>query len=131
MKEAVRAIITNEDGDVLLGKRARGVGAGLYALIGGKPDPEETPEDAIGREVQEEIGLDFTPTALWRKEIDEISDPVEPWLVYFFTGPASGKLHLKKNEVAAIVYVSPDNLSEYNIAFNHTRILSEFFESRG
>ena len=41
---AVRAIILVNHNKVLLGKRARGIGVGQYALIGGKPDEGESEE---------------------------------------------------------------------------------------
>jgi ADP-ribose pyrophosphatase YjhB (NUDIX family) len=49
MKEVSRAIIMDEEGKVLLGKRGRGIGEGLYALIRGKPDQGESAEEAIVR----------------------------------------------------------------------------------
>lgn len=42
---------------VLLGKKKRGLGEGLYLGIGGKIEKDETTIDAAIREVQEEIGV--------------------------------------------------------------------------
>jgi ADP-ribose pyrophosphatase YjhB (NUDIX family) len=58
MKIVTRAIILNNEGKVLLGKRARtdSIGSGQWAILGGKPDPGETFEQAIVREVYEGQG---------------------------------------------------------------------------
>ena len=43
---------------ILLGKKLRGFGAGLWNGFGGKIEPEETEEEAMARELQEEAGLE-------------------------------------------------------------------------
>jgi ADP-ribose pyrophosphatase YjhB (NUDIX family) len=72
----VRAILVF-DGKVLLGKRGRGDGQGLYALLGGKPDEGETPEQAVVREVKEESGLDFVNPVLFTDETNDKTKPGE------------------------------------------------------
>jgi ADP-ribose pyrophosphatase YjhB (NUDIX family) len=42
---------------VLLGRRARDPGAGLWDVLGGFLEPGETPESALARELLEETGL--------------------------------------------------------------------------
>jgi len=129
MKEVSRAIITNREGKVLLGKRVRDAAIGLYALIGGKPDIGENAKDAITREVMEEIGLEFNPS-FYLEEIDAISDSKEPWKVTYFTGPTVGELKLEPTEVEGVVYVSEPDLDKIDIAFDHKQKLIEFFQSR-
>ena len=73
-KEVSRAIIYDDDGRVLLAKRARGAGEGQWALIGGKPENGEKPIETVVREVLEETGLTFSPTPL-RVEVDDTHDP--------------------------------------------------------
>jgi len=131
MKERVvtRAIIV-KNGKVLLGKREHGQGVNKYALIGGKPDEDETLEQCMVREVREEIGLEFTNPVLIRKIFDDESVPGERWWVYFFKGGAEGDLLLKADEVLEVIYVSRRELGEVDIAFNHREILEEFFGLR-
>ena len=128
-KIAVRAIIV-VDGKVLLGKRGRDVGVNQYALIGGRPDESEIPEQAVVREVSEEIGLRFKDPTFWKEMVDDYSVPGETWRIYFFYGQADGQLKLKGDEVLEVVYVSKDELSSVDIAFNHREILTQFFAEK-
>lgn len=125
-KVVTRAIIL-VDGKVLLGKRARGRGSNQYALVGGKPEGNETPEDAIIREVQEELGILFKDIKPWKEEIDKKSVPGEIWSVYYFYGKAEGELNLKKDEILDTILVGKENLPGLDIAFDHRNILNEFF----
>lgn len=127
MKKVSRAIIINEQGLVLLGKRARGMGEDKYALIGGKLDEGETPKEAIIREVKEELGLDFEPT-LFLERIDNETDSQNPWKVYFFTGTVSGKFKLNKEEINDIIFISEEGLDNLDIAFDHKDRLKDFFK---
>lgn len=54
---AVGGILTNESGQVLLIIRARDPGRGLLGMPGGFVDPGEPAEEALRREVFEEVGL--------------------------------------------------------------------------
>ena len=53
------------DGRVLLGQRPEGKSmAGLWEFLGGKVEPGETPEIALIRELQEELGIDTWASCL-------------------------------------------------------------------
>lgn len=54
----VAAALTNERGEILLQKRPMGAQmGGLWEFPGGKLDPGETPEIALVRELEEELGI--------------------------------------------------------------------------
>lgn len=128
MKEVVRAIIINKQGKALLGKRARGISAEMYTIIGGKSDPGEDPETAVKREVKEEIGLDFEPKDVFLEREQE-DDIFGRWKVFYFTGNVSGEIKLKEDEITEIIYVSEEEAdSRQDIAFDHKKILKDFFK---
>lgn len=53
--EVVGAVIV-EDGRVFCTRRGRGALAGLWEFPGGKVEPDESPPDALVREIREELG---------------------------------------------------------------------------
>lgn len=54
----VGALVRDDAGRLLVVRRARPPGAGLWSVPGGKVEPGEREEDAVRREVLEETGLD-------------------------------------------------------------------------
>ncbi len=61
----VAAALIDPSGRILLQKRRQGRAmAGLWEFPGGKVEPFETPEAALVRELQEELGIQVDPGAL-------------------------------------------------------------------
>lgn len=65
MKKSIRptwvpvvAALIEKGNQVLLGERPEGSQAGVWEFPGGKIEPQETPEAALARELQEELGID-------------------------------------------------------------------------
>lgn len=70
------AILQTEQGEILLASRPQGKGwAGWWEFPGGKIEADETPEQALSRELQEELGV--TPTN------------IQPWRIKRFDYPAT------------------------------------------
>jgi 8-oxo-dGTP diphosphatase len=61
---AVGAVVLRADGAVLLVRRARPPAVGTWTLPGGKVEANETPEQAVVREVKEETELDIAPVGV-------------------------------------------------------------------
>ena len=61
----VACALVRDDGCVLLAKRPRGKPlAGLWEFPGGKVEAGERPEDALIRELKEELGISVSPAEL-------------------------------------------------------------------
>ena len=58
---AICALVVDEDGRVLLGRRARDPAAGRWDILGGFMDEFEQPLDTLRRELREETGLEVEP----------------------------------------------------------------------
>lgn len=62
----VAAALIDGEGRVLLAQRPEGKSmAGLWEFPGGKVHADETPEAALVRELQEELGIETSPGCLW------------------------------------------------------------------
>lgn len=59
MRDVAGCVIRNDDGDILLLRRVSGDHA-QWEMPGGKVESNETPENAAGREVHEELGVQVT-----------------------------------------------------------------------
>ncbi|PHK96005.1 GNAT family N-acetyltransferase [Pseudoroseomonas rhizosphaerae] len=105
--------LIDPDGRVLLARRPEGKPmAGLWEFPGGKLDPGETPEDALIRELKEELGIDVSAACL---------------APFTFASHDAGRFHLlmplylcrrwegaiTAREGQALAWVKPQKLSEY------------------
>ncbi|MBQ8542044.1 MAG: (deoxy)nucleoside triphosphate pyrophosphohydrolase [Bacteroidaceae bacterium] len=59
-KIEVVAAILQRDGAYFATQRGYGEFEGMWEFPGGKIEPDENPEDALKREIQEELGIDIT-----------------------------------------------------------------------
>jgi 8-oxo-dGTP diphosphatase len=65
MLTVVAAALIDAHGNILVQKRAAGRAmAGLWEFPGGKMEEGETPQEALTRELREELGIDVSPDAL-------------------------------------------------------------------
>ncbi|TZF89512.1 8-oxo-dGTP diphosphatase MutT, partial [Cognatilysobacter lacus] len=109
----VAGVIRDVRGRILLARRTEGRDlAGLWEFPGGKCEPGETPEQALSRELQEELGIDArvgaplirVPQRYPDKQLVLDVRQVETW-----QGPARGR------EGQALAWVPPDKLPRYSM----------------
>ncbi|HSD92693.1 MAG TPA: 8-oxo-dGTP diphosphatase MutT, partial [Methyloceanibacter sp.] len=108
-------VILNAEGAVLIAKRPEGRPlAGLWEFPGGKVESGEVPEDALTRELHEELGIEIT-----KRELEPLT----------FASHAYPEFHLLmpiylcrqwRGEIAAhegqeLLWVKPDTLHLYDM----------------
>jgi 8-oxo-dGTP diphosphatase len=109
----VAGVIRDARGRILLARRTEGRDlAGLWEFPGGKCEPGETPEQALTRELHEELGIDVRVGAALIRVPQQYPDKalvldvreVEAW-----HGPARGR------EGQALAWVPVDKLTRYDM----------------
>lgn len=108
----VSAGVLIEGGKVLLTQRPAGTHLeNLWEFPGGKVDPGESPQDALVRELREELGIDVTvgyvlECTFWRY-------PGKDVLLLFFVVNRTSRGHIENRGVAAHSWVGLDKLDRY------------------
>ena len=86
----VAGVVRSEDGRVLIARRPPGSHmAGGWEFPGGKVAPGETPRDALGRELREEIGievLEAEPLVACRHAYPDRTVFLDVWSVWRYAG---------------------------------------------
>lgn len=130
IKVAVRAIIVNDEQEVMLIKRALGTFEGdKWCLVGGKPDGNEDLTNAATRETQEEVGLQLPLIHYAEIENPDTSTGAK-WITHYFVGNLNVlPSQLNPREVSEVAFFSQAELEKLDIAFDHKNVLLGFFES--
>lgn len=118
------------DNKILLILRNAGQEIGKWALIGGIVDWNETVEEAMLREVKEEIGVNIKIVKLLGVYSDPTRDPNNTQtiaLAYLL------KLHdenfkLQKEEIKDVKWYPLNELPE-NMAFDHRKIIEDYIKN--
>jgi len=121
---AAAAFVIREDGRVLFIHRAKDPAKGLLALPGGFIDAGETAEEAVRREVKEEVGLEIEhleylgshPNLYLYREV------TYPVLDFFFTARVRGTRGVcDAEEVAGMDWLLPEKVRSEDVAFASVR----------
>lgn len=121
---AVAVFIQDDDGRILLIRRAKDPGAGLLAPPGGFIDIGETAEAAVQREIREEIGLRLDAVRFLCSRPNEylFGGVTYPVLDLFFTARALGPAGMADpEEVRAVEWHPPIRIRSEDLAFPSMR----------
>lgn len=120
-------IVAVHDGDKLLLSRNAHGDYKRYALIAGFVEIGETLEEAVQREVMEEVGIKIKNIKYYKSQPWSFSDT----LLMGFTAELDGDntLIIDKNELAEAVWVDRDKIPEDNVHISLTRELMEAFRN--
>ena len=113
-RRTVSCWIMNENGDILLQKRTANKrrNPNKWAKTGGQVDSGESAEEAIFREVKEELGIEIPQEQIKVIEIRK-SDDKNKRFAYNFIFVVNYKINeytLQKDEVAEVKYVSIEDM---------------------
>ena len=105
--------LVDPDGRVLLAQRPAGKSmAGLWEFPGGKLEPGETPESALIRELQEELGIDTWASCLAPLSFaSHAYDAFHLLMPLFVCRKWEGQPHSREGQ--ALKWVRPEHLRDY------------------
>ncbi|WP_416308636.1 NUDIX hydrolase [Neptunicella sp. SCSIO 80796] len=124
---AAGAALIEVDSELLLIRRARDPGKGLLGLPGGFVDPFESAEQALQREIHEEIGIDVAPASFeyfgsWANRYLYRNIQYHTQDSYFRVRLAERPiLHLQPDEVSEVVWCTKAQLDIEQLAFCSAR----------
>ena len=126
----VRIIIQNDDGKTLLIRRATTKHAlGSWCLPGGKVDYGQTVEQAVKKEIQEELSLECTFCRFLFYMDNLPSGTLEThYITLVFSCDTNGTIKLN-DESSEYVWVGIDDLGRYEIAFQNDVAMKRYWET--
>ena len=123
MKKNVGIIIENDKGEILLQQRDDKVKLFpfCWTLFGGAMEEDESPEDAVKREIKEEIGLDISGFTHFNNfQFGSIFQ----YIFYKNLNLDLSKINL--NEGKDIRFFSFNEIKDLKLAFNMKEIIDKF-----
>jgi len=100
-----------------------------WALPGGHIDIGETAIEAVKRETKEETGLG-TEGVKFFNYYDEFFPQIKIHaIVLIFTANSEGELKTN-GEVTETAWITKNDISKYEFAFKHEKIITEYFKER-
>jgi ADP-ribose pyrophosphatase len=130
---AVAAILQGPDERVLFIRRAKDPGAGLLGLPGGFVDIGESAEDALRREIREEVNLEVGPFDYLCSGVNEYlyKDVNYPVLdLFYVTRAASTDGIAALDGVASFVWLEPARVDLTEFAFSSNAEAIRLFNAR-
>ena len=124
----VTAALIRRNGKILIAQRLNnGRFANKWEFPGGKIDPGETPEEALLRELQEELGIEAKITALYSETIH----PYEYGQIRQFTfwvefAGTPDDICLREHQ--SMAWVTPEEMSGYDFAGADLAVLKKLVE---
>jgi len=119
--------IIEKEGKILLTKRNIPPYKGYWCIPGGHIDWGEKVEEAMVREIKEEVNLDFKPKFF--KYYDEIIPEIN-WhaVVFIFTGSFSGQIKIEEKEIEEFKWFSEPEIKSMKLAFIHKEVIEDYFK---
>ncbi|MET7570464.1 NUDIX domain-containing protein [Streptomyces sp. NPDC005492] len=122
-REAIVAVLRRADRVLVIRRGPGSARSGYWAPLSGKLEPGETQEEALVREVHEEVGLAVSPlTKVWESQTDDGSFRLHWWTA---TETGNPTIVPDPSEVSEFRWVTPTEFLTLTPLFDADR---EFFE---
>jgi len=114
MRTVVAAVIERSDRRLLIGQRRRGDTSPLkWEFPGGKVEARETPEDALARELREELGATLHKCVTIGRVVHKYAETPDQLEILFFAAAIS-EGELTPLTFEKIAWVLPKELGDYD-----------------
>ncbi len=131
-KTTVAGIISKKENGkeyILLARRNTEPYKSFWSFPGGHIEKYETAEDAMIREIKEEIGLNYYPKFLMNFNEIIPSKKIHA-VVSIFTGTVTGELKIFEKEISEVAWFEIQEMFSMNLAFLHNQVLLEYIKSQ-
>lgn len=125
------AVVVDDEGRILLGRRALEPDKGLWDLLGGFVDEGEHPLEALHRELREETGLEIEPGEFLGVWMDRYGydSPAASTLNLYWAARVLGGEERAADDVAELHWFAPNELPWGELAFQvNEKVLSAWLE---
>ena len=127
MIDVVAAVIQNEEGKILIAQRnLKNSQGGLWEFPGGKIEPNETKEEAIIREIKEEMDIDIEAKKFIGQKVFNYPDK-DINLIAIECKQIKGDIKLNEHE--DIKWVNKNELRNFNFAPADKFIINAILEN--
>lgn len=124
--DVVAAIIENNDGDILIAKRnLKKAQGGLWEFPGGKIEKNESADDAIKREIKEELNIDIEINRWLIEKKHEYPEKTIN-LILCSAKWTGGELNLSEHEDSK--WIKKEDIFNYEFAEADSEIINEIFK---
>lgn len=107
----VGAIVRDDRGRLLMVRRGRPPGEGLWSIPGGRVEPGEDDAAALARELREETGLDVAPGAL-AGTVERPGPDGVTYEIHDYTATVTGGVLRAGDDAAEASWIAPERLPE-------------------
>lgn len=126
--DVVAAIIENNDGDILIAKRnSKKSQGGLWEFPGGKIEKNESADDAIKREIKEELNIDIEINKWLIEKRHEYPEKTIN-LILCSAKWIGGELDLSEHEDSK--WIKKEDIFNFQFADVDKEIINEIFETK-
>jgi 8-oxo-dGTP diphosphatase len=117
----VSGLVVDDDGRILLARRAAHPGRGLWDILGGFADEGESPLETLARELREEAGVEIEPLGFYGAWPDRYGDDGVWTLNLYWTARIASGEPEAADDVAEVRWFAPDEIPPWDeFAFENT-----------